>query len=79
MMLKKSKQDIALLAQQRAFSALTSHMGNIGQNLSHSSVSSLLYLLQNAIGYAIGEAINEVLENVYTDNEFETDTTLNRP
>jgi hypothetical protein len=79
MMLKKPRHQIAQDAQQRAFSALTIHMGNIGYNLSNNSPSSILYQLQTAIGNAIGEAIEEVLDNVYTDQEFEHDTTLDQP
>ena len=76
MNLKKPKEQVLSEIQARAAGSVSSHLrNNLGDSL-RIDTSSLTYILQNAIAMAVTEGFRTLLENQYTDDDFERDLTL---
>lgn len=80
---KKSKEDIVEEAKQMARIRLQNQFANMYYQMSNSSLSNFNNIFQSymsnlewVVADAIGESIRTVVDNVYTDAEFEEDLTL---
>lgn len=69
----KPKEKLLSEIRVRAFAAISNNMGQ----LSNAPMTSMGYMIQNAIAEGIEEAFRTLMENTYTDQQFEEDTKLN--
>jgi hypothetical protein len=70
---KKPKQQVLDEIQARAGSAIYSELQNMNMRI---DMGSAAYGLQQAIAKAIAEGFKCMMENQYTDQEFESDIGL---
>lgn len=68
----KPKHEVIEEARREAMSELMSKLSQ----LNYTQVNSIQYVLQEAIVAAIDGAITSLVNNVYTDDEFERDIKL---
>lgn len=76
-MLKKTKQQVLDEIRMRATSSCYSTLVSYNPNISV-DMTSFSYALQQAIGSAVAEGFRTLLENQYTDADFESDLTLTK-
>lgn len=67
-MFKKSKEDMLREIERRAAAAMGSDLQNANLRVDFGSVA---WTMQNAIARAVAEGFKVMLENQYTDDEFE--------
>lgn len=67
---KKRKEDVLVEIQRRAEASISSDLYNMNMRM---DTSSFAYQLQTAIGKAIAEGFKVMMENTYSDQEFEKD------
>jgi hypothetical protein len=75
MHLKKSKEEIAASAYRAAMSAMLHHKGVSGFGMNYGN-SSITDMLTDLIAKAIEAGVSDVLQNIYTNEEFEKDVGL---
>ena len=73
---KKSKNEVINEAWAAANSSLYSDFYNLKNGLMNNSNNSNLDQIQQAISQGIEAAIRSLVENTYTDQEFEEDLSL---
>lgn len=73
---KKSKEEVINNAQWAAKDALQNAITNIKFNGYNNSQINVLDTLEAGIAHAIGQAIRSIVEDTYTDQEFEEDLML---
>ena len=73
MRLKKDKEQVLAEIQARAASVISYDLQNMNMKVDMNSVA---WSFQNAIAKAVAEGFRVVLENQYTDDDFERDLTL---
>lgn len=76
MNLKRPKQDVVDRAWMAAHSTLCNQLNPIGYYGANYDPSSTMFMLQNAMSQAIREAIQSVVDDIYTGEEFERDLGL---
>lgn len=76
MILKKDKELVLNEIRSRASGTISSHLqSNLGAHM-RIDTNSLAYTLQEAISMAITDSFRVLIENQYTDDDFEKDITL---
>lgn len=70
---KKSKEEVLNEIQARAGAVVYSDFANMNMRVDTQSVA---YVFQQAIAKAVAEGFRVILENQYTDDDFERDLTL---
>lgn len=73
MRLKKDKEQVLSEIQARAAAVVYNDFQNMNLRVDTQSVA---WTFQNAIAKAVAEGFRVVLENQYTDDDFERDLTL---
>lgn len=73
---KKSKLEVINEARNATKDSLYIHFGNLKSNLLNNSTIDNLDYIRIAIEASIDAAIRNLVENTYTDQEFEEDLTL---
>lgn len=74
MILKKNKEEVLKEIQDRASASISSDLRYLNMSIDMNSVA---WGLQNAIAKAVTEGFRTLLENQYTDDDFEKDIDLN--
>ena len=69
---KKPKQQLASEASWRAYNKITSNLNS----LQYSNQTGFAPIIAEAVRDGIEEALNSLIENIYTDQDFEEDLTL---
>jgi hypothetical protein len=69
----KPKEKVLDEIRVNAFTAVSRNMGNLG----NAPMTSVAYMIQSAITEGIVEAFKTMMNNTYTDQQFEEDTKLN--
>lgn len=72
MMFKQPKENLIASINSVVWSATNSQLGG----LQNAPVHNYQYIIQSAIVAAVTEAMKELVENIYTDTEFEQDLGL---
>lgn len=73
MRFKKDKEEVLREIQARASGCISYELQNINMQVNMGSVA---YSFQNAIAKAVAEGFRVMIENQYTDDDFERDLTL---
>ena len=73
---KRPRDEVVYAAQAAARNAFCNKLQQILPSTYHIKHDSTLSAVSEAVSYAIGMAILELMDNVYTDVEFEEDLTL---
>lgn len=73
---KKPKQEVLNKATTDAYSAINNQLSYIKYNYSDNSPKSIISSIEMAINEGIRAALTSIVEDIYTDEEFEKDLTL---
>ena len=78
MHLKKSKEDVMWDIQMAVANAMTTEVSNIAYNFRYLTVDEVQRRIVDMMAKSVSLGISSFLENVYTDNEFESDLGLTK-
>ena len=76
MMLKKSKQDVLNEINVAASNAISSTLQGSLHGSMKLEVGSISWAIQKAVADAVEAGFSKLMDNIYSDTEFENDMTL---
>ena len=76
MNLKKDKYSVIRDVEARVICAVNNELNALSYNAANISMNDLKGRIANAITKGVGDGIMALLENMYTDDDFEKDLTL---